>query len=125
MFPWAPMWLSTDLIAFVTIIIAAVWLQLFFAMFIIVKFLQLNEDTDSILHALREETNLGEERQIIWLLWHQRLHLLRQQTQFEVITSSLNLPAADNTDLPNKLLVSKVCTFMFKSFLEFCFVKYL
>jgi len=60
-----------------------------------------------ILHALKEETSFGagEERQMIWLLWHQRLQLLRQQTQFQVITSSLNLPAASNSDLANKLLV--------------------
>ena len=75
----------------------------------VVDILQFDEDVGSILHALKEETGLGsgEERKIIWLLWHQRLHLLRQQTQFEVITSSLNLPASDdaNRDLPNKLLV--------------------
>jgi len=60
-----------------------------------------------IMHALTEETGYGagKEQQIVWLLWHQRLHLLRQQTQFEVIISSLNLPAAVNNDLPNKLLV--------------------
>jgi len=77
----------------------------------------LDEDVDSILRALKEETGLGveEERKIIWLLWHQRVHLLRQETQFEVITSSLNLNLSDagNKDLPNKLLVGRVFTFYF------------
>jgi len=72
------------------------------------RFLQFDEDVGFIMHALKEETSfgVGEEQKLIWLLWHQRLHLLRQQTQFEVITSSLNLPASTNKDLPNKLLVS-------------------
>jgi len=87
-----------------------VQVQFYFAPSIgkVVDFLQFDEDVDSILHALKEETSLAveEERQIIWLLWHQRLHLLRQQTQFEVITSGLNLPAAGDRDLPNKLLVA-------------------
>jgi len=70
-------------------------------------FLQFDEDVDSMLNALKEQTSLGpgQERQIIWLLWHQRFQLLRQQTQFEVIVSSVNLPAASNKDLLNKLLV--------------------
>jgi len=74
----------------------------------------LDEDVDSILRALKEETGVGveQERKIIWLLWHQRLHLLRQETQFEVIVSSFNLNLnfsdAANRDLPNKLLVDRV-----------------
>jgi len=70
-------------------------------------FLQIDEDVESILNSLKEETHLGagQERQIIWLLWHQRLHLLRQQTHIEVVVSSVNLPVASNNDLPNKLLV--------------------
>jgi len=60
-----------------------------------------------MLNALKVETSLDaeQERQIIWMLWHQRLHLLRQQTQTDVILSSLNLPATSNKDLLNKLLV--------------------
>jgi len=70
-------------------------------------FLQFDEDVRSILQALKEETSLdcGQERQIIWLLWHQRLHMLRQQTQIEVITSNINLSAAVDKGIPEKLMV--------------------
>ena len=88
---------------------------------------QFDEELGFILHALKEEMSfgVGEERQIIWLLWHQRLHLLREQTQFEVITSSLNLPAAaSNKNLANKLLVGWVCILLF-TFLENFFTKFL
>ena len=66
------------------------------------------------MKSLREETGygLGEERQMMWLLWHQRLHLLRQQTHIELIVSTVNLPVAADNELTNKLMVVEfVCFF--------------
>ena len=84
--------------------------------------LQLDEDVDFVMQAMREESSfgVGQEREVIWLLWHQRLHLLRQQTQFEVITSRLNLQSANDMDPSDKLLVCRVCILLFKFSELFC-----